>query len=293
MPDVEHVKPRTAFVEEAIAAAIENRWGDALAINRQLIERHGADEETYNRIGKAQSELGHLTEALEAYRASLELNPLNLIAQKQVRRINALLEAEQRPSAAGGVIDVDLFNEDPGKSGLTILMLPAGGVSAVVSPGDAVELVPSGRQLLAETPRGIALGTVEPKLAHRLTPLIQSGNRYSAAVARAEDGCIEIAIREVYQSPANARRSSFPVSRSPRREEFRPYAKESLLAARGIDDETLDDLDDDGRPERAATVSEEDLIGMQELNDEFEPAAGGAPDEDASDDEDGRPEDSY
>lgn len=293
MPEVEHVKPRAAFVEEAIAAAIENRWGDALAINRQLIERHGADEETHNRIGKAQSELGHLTEALEAYRASLELNPLNLIAQKQVRRINALLEAEQRPSATGGVIDVDLFNEDPGKSGLTVLMLPTGGVSVEVSPGDAVELVPNGRQLLAETAGGIALGTVEPKLAHRLTPLIQSGNRYSAAVARAEDSCIEIAIREVYQSPANARRSSFPVSRSPRRDEFRPYAKESLLAARGIDDETLDDLDDDGRAERAAAASEEDLMGMQELNDEFETAATGAADEDASDDEDGRPEDSY
>lgn len=295
MAETEHVKPRGLYVEEAIAAALESRWADAVAINEALIERHGADEETCNRLGKAKSELGKLQEALAAYQSSLELNPLNLIAQKQARRIAALLEARARP-APSGAIDVDLFSEEPGKSGRTTLSPPRGGAPAgvAVTPGDTVELITSGTQLLAETSRGVALGAVESKLSHRLRPLIESGNRYSAAVARVEEERIELIVREIFQAPENARRSSFPVSRTARRDDFRPYAKDSLLSERGVDDEIFGDGDDDGVPPSTAPTDGEDLAGMQELDDEFEPAvAGGAEEESDVDDEDGRPEDHY
>jgi tetratricopeptide (TPR) repeat protein len=295
LAETDHVKPRGLYVEEAIAAALESRWADAVAINEALIERHGADEETCNRLGKAKSELGKLQEALTAYQSSLELNPLNLIAQKQARRIAALLEARARP-APSGAIDVDLFSEEPGKSGRTTLSPPRGGapVGVAVTPGDTVELITSGTQLLAETSRGVALGAVESKLSHRLRPLIESGNRYSAAVARVEDERIELIVREIFQAPENARRSSFPVSRTARRDDFRPYAKDSLLSERGVDDEVFGDGDDDGIPPSSPPADGEDLAGMQELDDEFEPAvAVGAEEESDVDDEEGRPEDHY
>jgi tetratricopeptide (TPR) repeat protein len=297
LADTEHVKPRGLYVEEAIAAALESRWSDAIAINEALAERHGADEETYNRLGKAKSEVGHLQEALESYQSSLGLNSLNLIAQKQVRRITALLEASARPAAAAGVIDVDLFTEEPGKSGRTVLTPPPGGgaVGAAVAPGDTVELITSGTQLLAETSRGVALGAVEPKLSGRLRPLIETGNRYSAAVSRVEDDRIELIVREILQAPENSRKSSFPISRSARRDDFRPYAKESLLSERGVDDEGFGDVDDDPAIESRASADGEDLAGMQELDDEFEPAvvAGAADDDADQDDDDTRPEDHY
>lgn len=296
LADAEHVKPRGLYVEEAIAAALESRWADAVSVNEALIDRHGPDEETYNRLGKAKSELGELAEALEAYQSSLELNPLNLIAQKQVRRIGALLEARARPAAASGAIDVDLFSEEPGKSGRTTLSPSRGGspVGVAVTPGDAVELIASGSQLLAETSRGVALGAVESKLSHRLRPLMETGNRYSAAVARVEDERIELIIREIFQAPENSRKSSFPVSRATRRDDFRPYAKDSLLSERGVDDEVFGDGDDDGGAPIDAAPQTEELAGMQELDDEFEPAVAAAADDDGdADDDEGRPEDQY
>ena len=297
MAEAEHVKPRGLYVEEAIGAALESRWADAVAINEALMQRHGADEETYNRLGKARSELGNLEDALTAYRMSLELNSLNLIAQKQVRRITALLEARTRPAAPAGVIDVDLFTDEPGKSGRTQLTPPRGGaaVGVDVAPGDAVDLIISGTQLLAETSRGVALGAVESKLSGRLRPLIETGNRYSAAVSRIEDDRLELIVRETFQSPENSRKSSFPISRTARRDDFRPYAKESLLSARGIDDEVFDDGDDELVLEVRSSPDGEDLAGMQELDDDFEPAGVvGAPDDDAdADDDDSRPEDHY
>ena len=293
MADTEHIKPRGLFVEEAIAAALESRWAEAVAINEALVERHGSDEETYNRLGKAKSELGDLTAALADYQQSLELNAVNLIAQKQVRRITALLEAQARPAAAAGVIDVDLFTEEPGKSGRTVLTSRGGPVTSAVAPGDTVELIVAGSQLLAETSRGVSLGAVESKLSHRLRPLIESGNRYSAAVARVEDERIELIIREVHQAPENSRKSSFPISRTAKRDDFRPYAKESLLAERGVDDEAFDEADDDAAVAERAPVADVELAGMQELDDEFEPAvAAEAVDEDP-DDDDSRPEDQY
>lgn len=278
------------YVEEAIQQALESRWGDALATNQALIERHGPDEDTYNRVGKALTELGRLDEALEAYSSALKLNQLNLIAQKNVRKLMALLESKGTVASAAQTIDVELFTEEPGKSALAVLSPPAQAVAVAVAPGDAVELSVDGSTLRAKTARGVTLGEVEPKLSRRLIPLMATGNRYTAAVARVDDQEIEIIVREVYQAPENTHTTSFPLSKSARRDEFRPYAKDSLLAAREIDADS-DGADEDDAYAKTASEPDEDLeeMGMSTFaaeSDDSAPEAG-------SDDEDTRPEDEY
>jgi len=285
----ERVKPRSIYVEEAIQLALESRWQEALAVNQALIERHGADEDTNNRMGKALTELGRLQEALAAYGATLQLNPLNLIAQKNVQKLSTMLESKETVSASAQAIDVDVFTEEPGKSALTVLTPPAEAVTVKVVPADVVELRQQDSQLLAETARGVPLGEVEPKLARRLLPLIGTGNRYTAAVARVEQQEIEIIIREVFQAPENAGKPSFPLAKSGRREEFRPYAKDSLLAARGMDEEAIAGEDDEPYVPDTADASEDlEEMGMSTFQAEAE--EGGVDD---MDDDEGRPEDEY
>jgi tetratricopeptide (TPR) repeat protein len=277
------------FVEEAVQQALESRWADALATNQAIIERYGADEETHNRMGKALTELGRLSEALEAYSAALQLNPLNLIAQKNVRKLAAMLESKETVAAAAAQpIDVEAFTEEPGKSALTVLTPPAEQVSVAVAPGDLVELEPDGDRLAAHTARGVPLGEVDPKMAHRLLPLMATGNRYSAAVARVDNDRIEIIVRETYQAPENAHVTSFQLSRSSRRDEFRPYAKESLLAAREIDAEGISEDDEDfaeSGPEPSEDLAEMGMSTFQAESEESTP--------DSDTDEDSRPEDEY
>jgi tetratricopeptide (TPR) repeat protein len=275
------------YVEEAIALALESRWSEALAVNRALLERHGEEEETFNRLGKALSELGQPEEALDAYQQSLRINPLNIIAQKNVRKLSALLQAPSRVEGMATAIDVDLFTEEPGKSGLAVLVPPAGGVDVAVAPGEVVELHVEQGQLHARTVRGIDLGDVDTKLARRLVPLMIGGNRYSAAVARVDDRRIEIMIRETYQAPENARKTSFAIARGARREDFRPYAKESLLAARGIDDEGAEE--EENLP--GSDDNTEELEGMQPVEGDIDEAGGFETEDDS--DEDVRPEDEY
>lgn len=277
------------FVEEAIQLALESNWQEAVAINRTILDKHGPDEDAYNRLGKALSELGRLEEALEAYGETLKLNPLNVIAQKNQRKLSAMLEQPARVEGVHASVDVDLFAEEPGKSALTVLSRPSGGVVVQVAPGDPVELAAVGGVLHATTARGVALGDVEAKISRRLIPLMETGNRYSAAVARAEDDRIEIMIREVVQSPENSRKSSFPIARG-KREEFRPYAKESLLASRGSDWDAIETEEDDSIPGSVSDEGEEDFDGMQTVESDVDDAGG---DYDEEPDEDVRPEDQY
>jgi tetratricopeptide (TPR) repeat protein len=288
--EAERVKPRAVFVDEAVQLALESRWADALSVNRQILERYGPDEDTHNRLGKALSEQGDLKAALQSYEKTLELNPLNTIAQKNVRRLRMLIDASARVGGSTAAIDVDLFTEEPGRSALTVLTPPHGGVGATVAAGDGVELERDGNALAARTARGVALGGVDTKISRRLLPLMASGNRYSAAVARVDDNRIEIMIRETYQAPENARKSSFPIARGTRRDEFRPYAKESLLAAREADVESADD-DDDALDSSSSDGEDDELEGMQAVEGELEEVVGVEPEDEP--DEDVRPEDNY
>ena len=291
MAEAERVKPRALYVEEAIQAALESRWQDALAINRALVERHGGVEETFNRIGKALTELGEHQAALDAYSQALQINSENVIAQKNVRKLRLLLESREKIAGAKGAIDVDLFAEEPGKSALTVLNPPKAGVVIVVAPGEVVELHLQDGGLQAQTTAGVVLGDVDSKIARRLVPLISTGNRYTAVVARAEESQIEIIIREAFQSTENARKSSFPVSRQ-RREEFRPYAKESLLAQRGVDEGATADGNDEDVAEAGGTGEEAEPLASGEEFEEPAPLED-VEKEDDDVDEDVRPEDQY
>ena len=100
-------------------------------------------------------------------------------------------------------------------------------------------------------------------------------------------------IRETHQAPENARKSSFPITRGLKREEFRPYAKESLLVDRGNDSDQL--FEDDTEPTPISTDVEDDLDGMQTIEGEFDDPAVAIDDDDDDDevDIDTRPEDEY
>jgi len=286
------------FAEEAIALALESKWEEALAVNKQLIDKHGADEDAYNRMGKALTELGNLPEAIDAYRRTLEMNAQNSIAQKNMHKLAVMTETKERlGSAAVTAIDVDLFTEEPGKSALTVLSEPKQAVSVAVAPGDVVKLETDDGKLNARTVRGVLLGQIDTKIARRLLPLMKTGNRYSAAVARVYEDRIEVMVREEFQSAENVRRSSFPTSISSTREDFRPYAKESLLASRGIDAEPLSVDDDETAESDISGDDDSNLEGMRtlEAEEDFDDDTTATADDDEDDDDtddDSRPEDS-
>jgi tetratricopeptide (TPR) repeat protein len=273
----ERVKTRTELVEDALNSALGGEWQGALDTNQAILDRFGVDEETHNRTGKAFTELGRLDEALAHYRATLELNPLNGIAIKQTNRIEELMQQKAELPKAQAAVDVNLFVEETGKTALAHVILEPGFDAALLAPGDQVELAPLKDSLAIKVSDGVIAGHVEAKLARRVLKFINGGNQYTAAVATSDGNGVRVIIKETYQAPEFAGVPSFPVRKT---QEFRAYAKDSLLR-----DAELDDPGDDGDDAEAGLDGDEDLDGIHAV----EP---GMEDSDLGD-EDSRAEDNY
>ena len=263
----EHLKPRSQYAEDAVQLAIAGKWDEAVKLNKFIIDSFGADEETQNRLGKGLSELGKLKEAKASYEAALKINPMNSIAKKNAARINALLHQKEGLKVGGTRVDLNLFVEEMGKTVITTVDTPASpDICSKVAAGDVAELKIEGDGVVAETSRGVRLGSLEAKLARRLIKFMRGGNRYQAGVTSCDGNVVKLIVRETYQDPHFAGKPSFPMRRK-REVEFRPYTKESLLT-RGAAVFTGDEEEE----ETLAAAPETDDMeeGMHAVEDEAE-----------------------
>lgn len=78
------------LVADAIAAAAEGRWEDALKTNDTMLARFPHDAEALNRKGRALIELRQLNAARDAYTESLKADPANMIARRNLQRLEKL-----------------------------------------------------------------------------------------------------------------------------------------------------------------------------------------------------------
>jgi hypothetical protein len=256
-------KPRSAYVEEAVQLAVDARWEEAVELNRFIIETFGPDVATYNRAGKALTELGQLGEAKAAYEAALALNPQNPVARKNSQKLENLMKADQALRGGAIKVDLNLFVEEMGKTTTTMLRATDDEVCTKVAPGDVAELRVEGDGIAIDTARGVRIGSLEPKLARRLIKFVQGGNRYQAGVTSCEGGQVRVIVREVYQDPKFAGKPSFPITRK-RDVEFRPYSRDTLVARGG--DQLVPGTDEE-ELETAAGDADFDE-GMHDVEDE-------------------------
>ena len=205
------VKAKQERTRVAIALAMKNRWPEAVAINRSLIEDFPGDLESYNRMGRALTELGRIDEAREAFRRVLEVSPHNTIARKNLDRLDQLGDNLPRHQPTNRRA-ARAFIGESGKTLVTSLVNVAPPQTlARLTPGDDVNLELAGRRLnVREEASGEELGQVESKTASRLKRLMSGGNRYAATVKSVDDRAVTIIIREVYKHPSQAGFVSFP-----------------------------------------------------------------------------------
>lgn len=288
MADVgEFPKSKIQAAEEAVALALASRWQEALAVNDDLLERFGEDEDTCNRRGKALLELGRLQDAEAAYSATLHLNPGNQIAARQLAKLSELRGAKGAVAPVSATVDVAVFTDEPGKTAITRLILAQDVDPAAVAPGDPIQVEVGDDQVAVRTLRGVELGGVEPRLSQRLLRLSTRGNRYAGAVTHVDGTGVQVILREVYQAPELAGTNSFPV-RKVREIPYRPYAKEAVIPR---DEEPRSSLSDEEEEDPLEPVPSAVPDELEETFGDFEEPTEEAEPEEL--DEDVRPEDEY
>jgi hypothetical protein len=264
--DEERVRLRQRLSKEAVNLALQGKWEEAEAINRDIIEEFPSDVEAHNRLGRALTELGNFDEAKESYLQSLGLAPDNTIAKKNLARLTSLSESMAslgaKPKRSSGSkartqrVALDLFITEVGKAGVVNLnnVAPV-ELLAEMGFGDQVRLEARRQRLVVTDESGEYLGEVEPKQGLRLIKLMQGGNTYDAAILNVEDDKVQVIIKEVYQHPSQVGHPSFLVKAT---EHLRSRIRESLLRRGIITDEGA------GTPESEYSEEEEEEAGPDE-----------------------------
>ncbi len=235
---------RRQLGQHAIALAMQSRWQEAAEVNQQLVDLVPDDSEAYNRLGKALTELGRISDAKSAYQQALNRDPANLIAQRNLERLSRINESEVQEllKNAGQKLDPSFFMEETGKTGVTLLdNVEESDVLATLTAGDQIQLQVRDGRLIATSKDGTFLGTVEERVGTRLIRLMQSGNQYQAGVVGVDGLVVRIIIRETLQSPENSGRISFP-PRVSNDALPRPYIR-GRASHRSADDEDEEDLE--------------------------------------------------
>ena len=241
----EKARLRQRLSKESIDLALQGKWEEAEAINRDIIEKFPSDVEAYNRLGRALTELGHFDGAKEAYLKALQLAPENAIAKKNLTRLTELSESmatlkrsRQKTStskAQARRVALDLFITEVGKAGVVNLHSVAPvEVLAKMGFGDQVHLKAKKQRLIVTSEDGEYLGEMEPRQGLRLIKLMRGGNRFDAAILNVEEDKVQVIIKEIYQHPSQVGHPSFPVKAT---EHLRTHIKESLLRRGIITDE--------------------------------------------------------
>src|SRR5436190_24156404 len=136
----ERARIKRVKAEQAVSFAMQSRWAEAAELNRQLIDAYPKDLEAHNRLGKSLMELQKYDEAREAYNHTLRIDPTNGIAQKNLQRLEKLMEESIEYDISTAPVDPSLFIEETGRTTTTsrVELAPA-DVRAKMSAGDVVE----------------------------------------------------------------------------------------------------------------------------------------------------------
>jgi tetratricopeptide (TPR) repeat protein len=247
--------------EQAVNLAMQSRWAEAAELNRQIIEVSPKDIEAHNRLGKAMMEVGKYDDAREAYNHTLRIDPMNTIAQKNIQRLDKLLE-EEIIDAPTSRVDPSLFIEEAGRATTTSLVeVAAGDVLAKFNPGDPVTLQVQGNVVMVVGATGESLGRIEPKLRQRLIRLFTMGNTYSAFVTSVDEQSVRVIIHETHRDPSMGNRPSFPI----KGETYRGYVRDTLLRYDLEEEEDEDEEIEEAEPEADLVASDVQLDELPEI----------------------------
>ncbi len=252
---------RRQLVEDARRAALDGRWEEVLELNQQIVERQPRDAEAHNRLGRALLALDRIGPAIEAYSNALRADPANMIARRNLQRLELL---RHRPPSAEALADGDtatvmprtaVFIEEVGKTWVDELVNPAPPeLLAEVLPAEQLQLAVEDGRLVVHRQDGRRLGEVEAKTAERVIGLMAGGNRYEVYALGLSAHSIRVILREVHRDPTQATTISFP-----RQITSRAYLRErDLLRQRDEADFFLLDDDDEDDDETVTADADEE-----------------------------------
>ncbi len=206
----------------AIEAALTSNWGEAAKINNKILVLYKDNLEALNRLAFAQTCMGNILKAKKTYKKVLELDQYNIIAKKNLEKIQKLEnnsndKTHENPASGKEIHTQNLssvFLYEPGKTKIiNLLNLAPPAILASLNCGDKLEVNPKKHSICITLSDGSYLGALPNDLSHRLLAYIDGGNKYEVYVKFATTKSLTVFIREIERSPKFINQPSFQENR--------------------------------------------------------------------------------
>ena len=262
-------RTKRQLVQDALDASLLGRWEEAIAINDTIIERFPREAEAMNRKGRALIELRKLTNAREAYQDALKADPANMIARRNLQRLETLYnrpggEPKDGELSQDTIPRANVFIEEIGKTWVDELANPADyGQLAEVAPGSLLQMRQENGRLVIFSRDGVRVGEIADGTAGRIINMMDGGNKYEVYALGISGHSLRVILREVFKDPSQGSRLSFPRQASRTGQLMR---ERELLFQREEGDFSFGDEEDD---DSLASDDREDIV-VEEDDEEVE-----------------------
>lgn len=227
---------------QAIDAALNCNWELAVTLNEQLIKENPNDITSLNRLARAFCELGKYPEAKKLYNQVLELDPYNVIAAKNSKKVATIKKNGISPYVSHyQPLSLSLFLQEPGITKVvTLTKIAEPQKLSTLSCGALVNLVPKTKSIVITDFENSYLGVIPDDVSHLLLRLIKGGNKYQTIIKSIRPNGLTILIRESFRAKKFKNQPSFlgetnTVSMS---------SDNLMLNSDLADDQPMDDVED-------------------------------------------------
>jgi tetratricopeptide (TPR) repeat protein len=230
---------------QAIQTALSGNWEQAIALNQDILAENSADIDALNRLGFAYASIGNVKEAKDTYHKVLEIDKLNQIALRNIKRLST---NTNRPITNGFVIQLNnLFIEEPGKTKvIDLINVAEQKIIAVLRSGEALTLSVKRMKVFVLDSQKQYIGMLPDDIGKRLIKFIDGGNTYEAYVKTVSMHKVTIFARETFCAKQFKDQLSF-MTRNPG--DTISYSKSSTKKSaneKTIDDDQAESDDDSG-----------------------------------------------
>lgn len=201
----------TILYQQAIDAALDSRWEEALKINKKIIKTEPQNIDALNRQARAYMELGKSNLAKKYYSEVLKIDPYNPIALKNLKIIKSFKSNRQVFIPNGHFrLSPSLFLQEPGKTKIVSLLNVAEPQKlSQTYCGMKVEIIIKNKRITVVDSNGGYLGVLPDDTAHLLLRLLKGGNKYELFIKSVKVNGLAVLIREVFRSKRFKNQPSF------------------------------------------------------------------------------------
>lgn len=192
---------------QAIQTALEGNWQEAIVINKSLIKEDPVDVDALNRLALAYTITGKQKEAKSIYQKVLDIDPLNPIAIRNLKKLKDKSLDLTKTNLTGCINNK--FLEEPGKTKVVELVnIAQPTIVESLRTGQSLELNIKRLKIFALEGTQY-IGVLPDDIARRLIKFIKNGCKYEAYVKSSNQHKVTIFIKEIKKTSRYKDQPSF------------------------------------------------------------------------------------